>query len=100
MQILDRWIALRFVCGISNTNPLSSLVIPVPPHATSHDASAAARHCQLAEGVNSTNEPSPLTGSASFPYLCPRPTVFPVVRSATISRHLLTTRSGLPPSLT
>lgn len=90
MQILDRWIALRYLCGISNTNPLPSLVIPVPPRTTSHDASAAAQHRQLAEGVNSTNEPPPPTRSDSFPYLsppplsspteqreCPRPTVFP-----------------------
>lgn len=96
MQILDYWIALRYLCGISNTNPLPSLVIPVPPRATSHDASAAAQHRQLAEGVNSTNEPPhpnrvgllPLPLPFPPPHLsspteqreCPRPTVFPARR--------------------
>lgn len=113
MQILDRWIALRYFCGISNTNPLPSLVIPVPPRATSHDASAAAQHRQLAEGVNSTNEPPHRVGLLPLPLPFPPsllqpnsasvpapPSSQPVVRSATISRHLLTTRSSLPPSLT
>lgn len=117
MQILDYWIALRYLCGISNTNPLPSLVIPVPPRATSHDASAAAQHRQLAEGVNSTNEPPHpnRVGLLPLPLPFPPPTSLlqpnsasvpappssqPVVRSATISRHLLTTRSSLPPSLT
>lgn len=88
MQILDRWIALRYFCGISNTNPLPSLSFqcrhappltmpPPPPNIVNWRKGSTAPMSPPPQGrPPSPTSPLPPLSSPTEQRECPRPTVF------------------------